>query len=65
MLEHSGDSLDLFDAYGVDYVYISGHERYNFELDEAWFAENAELVYAGGECSVYAPAGVHWKSAQS
>ena len=54
MLEAPADSLALFEEYGVDYVVIGNSERYNYALDEAYFAENCALVYDGGGVSIYA-----------
>lgn len=45
MLANPGESAALFEEYGVDYVYISAHERYSFNADEAWFVENCYLIY--------------------
>ena len=57
MLESPADSLDLFAAYGVDYVVITSNERYNYALDEAYFAENCAVVYQSGSIVIYqAPA---------
>ncbi len=54
MLENPSQNLDLFAQYGVDYVVITNSERYNYALDEAYFAENWPLVYAEGSVSIYA-----------
>ena len=54
MLEAPADSHALFEEYGVDYVVIGNSERYNYALDEAYFAENCALVYDGGGVSIYA-----------
>ena len=54
MLEAPADSLALFAEYGVDYVVVGDSERYNYALDEAWFAENCALVYDEGGVSIYA-----------
>ena len=61
MLEQPAEYLDLLDDYGVDYVYLSTQERANFALDEAWYAENAELVYTSGDVNVYRRPGDQWK----
>ncbi len=45
MLTAPGESAALFEEYGVDYIYISGHERGGFSADEAWFIENCNLIY--------------------
>ena len=54
MLEAPADSHALFEEYGVDYVVIGNSERYNYALDEAYFAENCALVYNEGGVSIYA-----------
>ena len=54
MLEAPADSHALFEEYGVDYVVIGNSERYNYALDEAYFAENCALVYDEGGVSIYA-----------
>ena len=54
MLEAPADSLALFEQYGVDYVVIGSSERYNYALDEAYFAANCALVYDEGGVSIYA-----------
>ena len=54
MLELPADYGNLFEQYGVDYVYVSSYERRNFTVDEVWFAENGELVYESFEVRIYA-----------
>ena len=54
MLEDPENSGDLFEEYGVDYVYISSHERANFAVDEAWFRANGLLVFEQGNVAVFA-----------
>ena len=54
MLEAPEDSHALFEEYGVDYVVIGSSERYNYALDEAYFAANCALVYDEGGVSIYA-----------
>ena len=65
MLEFPGDSQELFERYGVDYAYISSYERGDFQVDEDWFRENGELVFAEGDVCVYALGGVHRNSTES
>ena len=65
MLENPADNLALFDRYGVECVYISSYERSDFATDEAWFAENCDRVFDGGDVCVYRKRGVHWKSTQN
>ena len=65
MLEAPGDNLALLDRYGVEYVYISAYERNDFEVDEAWFADHCDTVFAEEDICVYRKRGVHWKSTQN
>lgn len=65
MLEFPEDSLELFDRYGIEYVYLSSHERSDFDVDEEWFADNCELMFSKGDTQVYRKSGVHWKSTQN
>ena len=65
MLEFPGDSAELFEKYGVDYAYISSYERGSFAVDEDWFSENGELVFAMGDVCLYALDGVHGNSTES
>lgn len=61
MLEQPAAYTDLLNGYGVEYVYVSGHERSNFAVDEAWFAGNAELAFAAGDIAIYRRPGDAWK----
>jgi len=54
MLEAPAESEALFEQYGVDYVYISSHERTNFAVDEAWFSENLPCVFDDDDVRIYA-----------
>ncbi len=65
MLEFPGDSAELFEQYGVGYAFISNYERSDFAVDEDWFRENGELVYAEGDVCLYALGGVHRNSTES
>ena len=53
MLENPAGSAELFERYGVAYAYISSYERADFDVDEAWFAENGELVFSAGDVCIY------------
>lgn len=53
MLSDPGNSLQLFEQYGVDYVYISDQERYNFNADNLWFDENFQIVYDQDGIQIY------------
>ena len=54
MLENPGENGSLFRKYGVTHAYISGHERYDYAVDEAWFAEHGRQVFAEGGVVIYA-----------
>ena len=54
MLAMPGECEYLFDEYGVDYIYISDQERYNFAADESWFLDNCYTVYDGGNIRIFA-----------
>ena len=54
MLEQPADSGALFLQYGIDYAYISSHERAAFDVDEAWFMDNCEAVFTDGDVAIYA-----------
>lgn len=53
MLSDPGNYLHLFEQYGVDYVYISDQERYNFNANSLWFDENFEILYDQGGITIY------------
>ena len=65
MLELPEDSAGLFEAYGVAYAYISAYERNDYDLNEAWFAENCELAFAAGDVCVYKLPAVHGNSTEN
>ncbi len=65
MLELPADNLDLLEQYGVEFVYISGYERGDFDVDEGWFADNCDRVFAEGDVCVYRRRGLHWKSTET
>lgn len=54
MLEAPGANSNLFDVYGVDYIYVSSHELANYATDIYWFAENCENIFSNGEVNIYA-----------
>lgn len=54
MFEAPGNYVGLFEEYGISYAYISSHERYNFDVDEAWFIENSQKVFEAGNVTIYA-----------
>lgn len=45
MFEYPEYSLSLFEKYNVEYVVIGSSERYSYNIDDSWFAENAILLY--------------------
>jgi len=58
MFENPAGNLHLFEDYGIDYVYISSHERGNFAVDSAWFSENFTLVFDNFDVQIYAVTGL-------
>ena len=54
MLANPGESAALFEEYGVDYIYVSSHERNNFSVDENWFFENCALLYDADGVRIFA-----------
>ncbi len=54
MYESPGASAALFDLYAVDYVYISGYERADYDLDEAYLARRYPVWFQNAEVTVYA-----------
>ena len=48
MYEDPLANLDLFRQYGVDYIYISAHERANYDLDEQALTSLFPLWYQDG-----------------
>ena len=53
MMEAPGENLSLFEKYGVDYIYVSGYERGEFTVDEAYFRENCETVFQEGNVCIF------------
>ncbi len=47
MFEAPESHRDLFEKYHVAYVVIGAEERGNYQIDEAWFAENASVLCEG------------------
>ena len=54
MYENPSDSAALFEQYGIDYVYISSHERGDFAVDMEYFAGNGALVFENADVLIYA-----------
>lgn len=46
-------SEELFEKYGVAYVYIGPDERYSYTIDREYFEENCEKVYDSGGIAIY------------
>ncbi|MBR1821952.1 MAG: hypothetical protein IJ769_10060 [Clostridia bacterium] len=67
MLEDPENSAALFERYGVAYAYISNYERGDtgYEVNEAWYIENCELVFTEGDVCLYELPGVHTNSTES
>lgn len=53
LYEYPAECLDLFDAYGVDYVLLSNAERYNYAVDESYFRSNCESVFENSSATIY------------
>lgn len=54
MLSDPENNSALFEAYGVDYVYISNQEIYNQHADVQWFEQNLKSIYNAGGVAIYA-----------
>ena len=54
MFEKPSDSRDLFQKYGVSYVYIGSAERSNFDIDMDYFRANGTLLYDRDGIQVFA-----------
>ena len=54
MLANPAANLEAFGGYGIDYIYISNHEIYNYAADENWFADNCQLVFGNSSARIYA-----------
>ena len=53
MLENPAENLQLFEQYGVDYVYLSSYERNDYAVDIAYFNGNCDTVYSNGDVTIY------------
>lgn len=53
MFESPAKNEALFQSYGIDYVLISNAERYNYDLDEAYFIEHGTVLFANDSATVY------------
>lgn len=54
MYTQPAENEALFDAYDVDYVYISTWELSNFAVDIEWFDQHMELVFRNDSVCIYA-----------
>ncbi|MBQ9264798.1 MAG: hypothetical protein IJ189_11420 [Clostridia bacterium] len=52
--EHNADVLA---AYGVDYILVSAHERYNYDVDTAALEEKYSLLYDRDGIQIYSAGG--------
>ncbi len=48
MYEDPAGSADLFEQYGVDYIYASGHENYNYAVDYGALNDLYPLIFDNG-----------------
>ena len=46
-------SRQQLEAWGIDYVMISNWERSDYQVDEAWFAENCTRIFSQGQFTLY------------
>ncbi|MEL7608503.1 MAG: hypothetical protein AAGU74_03285 [Bacillota bacterium] len=55
MFANPAESLEeLLKQFPLDYVYIGDYERYEFAVDEAYFAANYPVAYQNDEVTIYA-----------
>ena len=52
MFEYPADSAELYEKYGVDYIYIGPYERNGYLLSHIDFA-HLELVFANDTAAIY------------
>ena len=52
MFEYPESSGELFEKYGVDYIYIGINERCNYSISPESF-ENLEKVFSNGTATLY------------
>ena len=53
MFESPAENEDLFHAYDVQYVMISNAERYNYDVNEAYFDEHGTVLFRNSSATVY------------
>ena len=54
MLEQPSGCESLFEEYGIDYAYISAHERSDFAVDREYYEQNGLLVFENDSVQIYA-----------
>lgn len=54
MLEAPGEHPELFEKYGIGYIYLSSYERSNYAVDSAWFWENCAIACESGNVYLFA-----------
>ena len=54
MFEAPAMSADLFEEYGIDYVYLSSYERNDFAVDQNWFHEHTERIFSAADVEIRA-----------
>ena len=54
MFEAPEENRELFERYGVRYVYVSSAERSNFDIDMDYFESNGKLLYDQDGIQVFA-----------
>ncbi|HHT43969.1 MAG TPA: hypothetical protein GXZ89_00485 [Fastidiosipila sp.] len=53
MLEAPANNQDLYESYGVDYVYIGQHERERYDLDTNFFDATWTSVFTNADVTIY------------
>lgn len=53
MYEDPRNNETLFDEYGIEYIYISDHERNAFQIDQEYFEDEYELIYREGSVEIF------------
>lgn len=53
MLEAPAEHADLFEEYGVEYVYVSHHERGSYAVDMEYYLQNTNCIYSEGGIFIF------------
>ncbi len=53
-LMYTEPTEELLAEWGIDYVYISSYERYDYDVAEAWYAARYPIVFQSGDITLYA-----------